>query len=119
PGNLIIMVQEYITREISETQYEAHQIFADIQYVAQGAERIGIANLERTRIVRPYDSREDIVFLHAVDEQVHRASQDNFFIFFPEHAHRPCMKDDSCGSVKKIVVKLRLRSPSPEVAFGD
>ncbi len=108
PGKLMVMVQEYTTREIPETQYEAHLKFADIQYVAVGTERIGIANLKDTRVIKPYDSRKDIVFLHAVEEQVYRASQDIFFVFFPNDAHRPCMKDKVCARVKKVVAKIRL-----------
>ncbi|HEY8512556.1 MAG TPA: YhcH/YjgK/YiaL family protein [Cyclobacteriaceae bacterium] len=107
-NRLIILVQEYYTRESAETRFEAHQKFADIQYVAEGTEKIGIADLKYARVVQPYDIKNDIVFLHARDEQVYRASRDNFFIFFPEDAHRPCMIDGACTRVRKIVVKVGL-----------
>ena len=108
PGKLIVMVQEYITRKRAETQYEAHRKYADIQYVVKGAELMGIARLQDTSVVQPYDDQNDIVFLHATRETIYHASRESFFVFFPDDAHRPCIRNGSCGPVKKIVVKIGL-----------
>ena len=45
-NNLFVLVDEYITREEKETQFEAHKKYADIQYLVFGQEKIGICNIK-------------------------------------------------------------------------
>ena len=106
--NLLVKVQEYITKEEEDTMYEAHRKYADIQYIISGNERIGVARLENTAAVIPYDDLNDIVFLRSKEDKYHVASPDTFFIFLPQNAHRPCVKNGSAALVKKIVIKVRV-----------
>ena len=93
---------------IENAQFEAHRIFADIQYVISGKEQISIAPVDTTAITTPYDEGKDILFLSVANEKDRNATPDNFFVFFPSNAHRPSVRLNKNTRVKKIVMKVRL-----------
>lgn len=107
-SDLFVNVSEYVTKNEEEVQYEAHRKYADIQYLASGAERIGVAALESKTITAPYDSTKDVAFLAADDHNFRQATPENFFIFFPNDAHRPGVKINENDNVRKIVIKVRI-----------
>jgi YhcH/YjgK/YiaL family protein len=102
-----VIVQQYDTRDVDELNYEAHRKYIDLQYVISGKELIGVAGVDQnTPIVEPYDAMEDIGF-YKIKEGVLRSADDQvFFIFFPDDAHMPCIKDEERLPVKKIVFKI-------------
>lgn len=106
--NLFIIVQEYVAKEPEDTRFEAHQAYADIQYVARGREYIGVMPLDSAQVVVPYDETKDIKFLRTNEDNYQLADSEKFFIFFPDDAHRPGKKVTSGENVKKIVVKVKL-----------
>jgi len=106
--SLYAIVQEYTTLNIDETRYEAHRKFADIQYLINGSEKIGIAKLDTMYVTEPYDPEKDIGFYSLPGKNYRLAGQNSFFIFFPEDAHRPCIRIDKQSQVKKIVFKVRV-----------
>ncbi|MFC2116785.1 YhcH/YjgK/YiaL family protein [Bacteroidota bacterium] len=106
--SLFAVVTEYLTRDDEESSYEAHQKYADIQYLISGEEKMGVAGLDKSTITVPYDESNDIVFLNAPDDNLRMANDKLFFVFFPDDAHRPCMKIDEKSPVKKIVLKVRV-----------
>lgn len=106
--DLFVNVDEYQTRNEGDTRFEAHKKYADIQYLVSGTERIGIMPLRETTVTEPYNELRDIAFLDADENNYRLASQKNFFIFFPEDAHRPGLKDVENIPVRKVVVKVRI-----------
>jgi YhcH/YjgK/YiaL family protein len=106
--DLVAKLEEYTTRNESETKYEAHRKYADIQYVITGTERIAITALDNCFETVPYDDSNDIVFLDSRRNDYHLASPRSFFIFFPSDAHRPCVKNMTTNVVKKVVLKIRI-----------
>jgi YhcH/YjgK/YiaL family protein len=107
--NVFAPVSEYMTKNEADAKYEAHQKYIDIQYVASGKELIGIAPLsQKTEVLEPYDSTKDIEFLTVSNVENHVATPDRFFIFFPEDAHRPGLKDGESSPVRKVVVKVKV-----------
>lgn len=105
---LFANVQEYNTIDAQSASYEAHRIYADIQYVISGEERMGLAPLALTSEMVPYDAAKDIVYLAFQPDSFHQATPSNFFVFLPSDAHKPCVKSGFCDFVKKIVLKVRL-----------
>jgi len=97
-----------VGKEPGETRFEAHQIYADIQYVVRGREHIGLMPLDSAEVVVPYDDEKDIKFLRTNNDNYQLADSGRFFIFFPDDAHRPGTKVASGEKVKKVVVKVRL-----------
>jgi YhcH/YjgK/YiaL family protein len=107
PNGTYATVSIYETKEPEIAQYEAHRKFIDIQYVAAGEEYIEVIPLNRLKNGEPYNSEADIIFFEdktAGDKLF--ANEDTYFIFFPEDAHKPCLKMNTIGEVKKVVVKI-------------
>lgn len=108
-NNLYAPVSEYLTKNEEDARYEAHQKYIDIQYVVNGKELIGIAPISQKKdILEPYDSTKDIEFLTVTGGENRLAMPDRFFIFFPEDAHRPGLKDMENSPVRKVVVKVKV-----------
>lgn len=105
--SLIVIVDEYNTKNPEETKYEAHKKYIDIQYLIKGEEKIGVSKLQKdSKVVISYDETKDIAFYDMAEENYRTANSSVFFIFFPEDAHRPCVKTDENSPVKKIVFKI-------------
>lgn len=106
--DLYAAVSEYTTKNDEDAKFEAHRIYADIQLVIRGQEKMGIIPLEKTQPATQYDETKDILFLAAEGGIYRTATPDRFFVFFPGDAHRPSIKIDSNTVVKKLVVKVRI-----------
>lgn len=61
--NLFAVVMSYTTRPVTEVEWEAHQKYLDIQYLARGKEIIGWALLNQLTLSKPYSEEKDIAFL--------------------------------------------------------
>lgn len=106
--DLYVIVDEYLTKDESDTNFEAHRIYTDIQYLVYGKEKIGLADIKDTREFSHYDNLNDIIFLKADQNNYRIASPERFFVFFPNDAHRPCVSIDENIPVRKVVVKIRV-----------
>ena len=105
--DVFALVSEYDSKEPNDCRLEAHQKFADIQYIVSGREAIGYALLNNQAILTPYNAEKDIVFFMGETTQL-VVEQGMFAVFFPQDVHRPCMQIDGPVSVKKVVVKVKL-----------
>lgn len=107
--NLYATVSEYVTKDEGISHFEAHRKYIDIQYVITGSELINIAPYSKAdKVLTPYDDTKDIEFISIAKIVNHKATPSNFFIFFPDDAHRPQQKDGVNATVRKIVIKLRI-----------
>lgn len=107
-GSLYATVSEYTTKNEEDARYEAHRKYIDIQYVINGQELIGLAPLaNRLETLETYDPERDIEFLTVKGGVKLKAHPGRFFIFFPEDAHCPGMKDGENSTVRKVVVKVK------------
>jgi YhcH/YjgK/YiaL family protein len=102
---LYALVQQYTTRSPDECRWEAHRMYADIQYVVSGVERIGHAPLADAHEREPYDGARDVAFFEPGDEFV-VLHPGMFAIFLPEDVHAPCGAADKPAAVRKIVLKV-------------
>jgi YhcH/YjgK/YiaL family protein len=107
--NLYAPVSEYMSKNEEDAKYEAHQKYIDIQYVITGKELIGVAPMsQKKEITDPYNPEKDVLFLTVDGAKICPAAPDRFFIFFPDDAHRPGVKDGENSQVRKIVVKVKV-----------
>lgn len=108
---LFVMVQQYQTKPLAEATWEAHRQYIDVQYVIQGAERIGYAALrDNVPVQRPYDAEKDVIFFDAAGDFVSLRVGD-FAIFAPHDIHAPGLAlspSGALGTVRKAVVKCRV-----------
>lgn len=102
------IVSEYVPKPIDECRFETHQRYIDLQYVISGKEQMGVARAESASPLTDYDQDNDIQFFTCSDDKAdyREAKPDNFFVFMPEDAHRPSIRLDENGKVKKVVIKI-------------
>ncbi len=110
---LFVIVQQYQTKPVAEAMWEAHRQYVDVQYVVQGAERIGYASLrDNLPVRRPYDAQKDLIFYDTAGDFFALQAGD-FAIFTPHDIHAPGLALTPSGAlaaVRKAVVKCRVRS---------
>lgn len=106
-NNVYVMVSDYNSKDKSETRYEVHKKYVDIQYVAVGEEYMGKASLAQVgEATAPYNEASDIAYFAYEDGDYYLATPETFFIFFPDEVHRPSIKVNESVPIKRIVVKL-------------
>lgn len=107
--DIYITISEYRTKEPEDAFYEAHKKYIDVQYLISGSEYIGILrDTVLLKEMQPYDEEKDIAFYASDGGTLRKATPGNFFIFFPQDVHRPCVKDMEQAMVKKLVVKIKV-----------
>lgn len=103
---LYALVQDYDSRPAAQGRWEAHRLYADIQYVLAGQECIGYADTA-TLAAQPYDAEKDVLFLDGSGNML-TLKPGMFMILLPQDAHMPCLAVDAPEPVRKVVVKVRL-----------
>lgn len=98
------LVQEYTTKKIGEGKWEAHRRYIDLQYVVQGAEGMGYANIHHLQ-QGEYIPEKDFLPLFGEGDQVALKSG-CFVLLFPEDAHMPSMALGEPAIARKIVLKI-------------
>ena len=91
-----------------EAKWHSHKKYCDIQYVIQGKEQVGVAPITGAPIITPFNDKGDSQF-YSPDMKGHyySATPASFFIFFPSDVHRPFIKVEGAGAVKRIRFKVR------------
>jgi biofilm protein TabA len=107
--DLFALVQSYETGPATDKQFEAHREYLDIQYVAEGTERILYAPVEGLRVSTPYSEAGDVLFFEepGVSSSL-LLRPGEFAIFFPGDAHKPGCMAGGRERVKKVVIKVRV-----------
>jgi YhcH/YjgK/YiaL family protein len=108
---LFAIVQRYQTKPLVEAAWEAHRRYLDVQYVAEGVERMGCAPLDpRLAIKQPYDAGRDVVFFDAWGD-LFEVAAGSFAVFGPRDVHAPGLvagPSAEPADVLKVVVKCRI-----------
>lgn len=99
-------IQSYETKE--DALFEAHRKYIDIQYMIQGAEKCGLCNYAETNSVVDYDNNKDIEFLNSKFCEYYTLKEGEFFVFYPQDAHKPALCNGNKDFVKKVVVKVMI-----------
>ena len=105
--NVFALVSEYESKAHQDCRLEAHQTYADIQYIVSGKEAIGFAPLNGQTVTAEYNPEKDIVFFSGETTQL-IVEAGMFAVFYPQDVHRPCMQINGPEKVKKVVVKVKL-----------
>ncbi len=104
------LVQQHLTKPVSEKKLEVHRRYIDIQYVVRGREIIGwtpLATLGEPSMA--FDSKLDAaLYPYASNTIPVRVLPGQFMILFPEDAHAPSCVWDEPVEVLKVVVKVQV-----------
>jgi YhcH/YjgK/YiaL family protein len=105
-SNVYALVQRYTSKVPADCKWEAHRLYADLQYVVAGEERIGYGPIDRfTR--NGYDASKDFEALTGDGDFV-RVHAGGFVLLWPGEVHMPQVAVDAPAPVKKVVVKIRM-----------
>lgn len=104
---ILALVSEYQTVDLAQGKWEAHRRYIDIQTLAIGQERIGVAPLDKMKVQVPYDLTKDILWLTGSGDFV-TIWPGRLAILWPEDVHMPNLAAGEPMPVKKIVMKIDL-----------
>jgi YhcH/YjgK/YiaL family protein len=107
--DVFALVQTYDTVPGTEKRLETHVRHVDLQYVADGHERILHAPAAALTVETPYDEAGDIAFYADppfASSLLMRPG--DLAIFHPDDAHKPGCMAGGRHTVKKVVVKVRI-----------
>jgi len=96
-------VTEAPSHNKEDVKWESHKHYVDLQYIIKGKELIGVADTSKATITKPYSPD---VINYTAEGNYYIAAPGEFFLFFPNNAHRPTIKVDGYDVVKKIVIKI-------------
>lgn len=105
--NVFALVSNYVTKSPEEKDPESHRIYADIQYIVKGCEKIGYAVYDSQKVFKEYNEEKDIMFYNDFSFYLNLFTG-MFTVFFPDDIHMPGITMDEPVEVKKIVIKVRL-----------
>ena len=98
------MIQHYDTKPKEQGVWEAHRKYIDVQYVVEGQELMGYANLGHLK-AGEYNADKDFLMLKGEGSYV-LMKPGTFVILGPQDAHIPQVAVDMPQPVKKVVVKV-------------
>ena len=93
-----------------ENRPEVHRRYIDIQFLAWGEEKIGIAiDTGNNKVSESLLEQRDIIFYHDSEhESFIEMIPGSYAIFFPQDVHRPACNKNATTAIRKIVVKVAL-----------
>ena len=87
--DVFVLVQRYRTKSLSQAVWESHRNYIDVQYVAQGEERLGYVPLAANpTVTKPYDASMDAALYQATGSMLD-VTAGTFLIFTPQDVHAP------------------------------
>ena len=99
-----VRVLEYPSRTPDKGVWEAHRKYLDLQYVAEGVERIRYAPTSRLT-AGDYDVAKDVWRFEGEGDAV-TVPAGSFILLWPTDGHMPFLAVDQPAPVKKVVVKI-------------
>lgn len=104
-----VNIEEYTTKNLSDGKFETHNRYIDIQFLAEGNERIYLKSKITLNKTLGYSEDKDIEFYGDCIDDTDFVTLDgtNFVMIYPWEAHAPQISVGCASSkVKKVVVKL-------------
>lgn len=102
--SLFATVSDYTPKPVAQGRWEAHRRYLDLQFVASGVERFGVAPIGRLD-AGEYIPEKDITWLTGPGDYLTLAAG-QFIVLWPGDAHMPGLDAGVPGPVRKVVVKI-------------
>ncbi|CAM6851894.1 YhcH/YjgK/YiaL family protein [Klebsiella michiganensis] len=108
--NIYAQIIDLTTRDAAENRPEVHRRYLDIQFLASGEEKIGIAiDTGNNEITEDLLEQRDIIFYHDSEhESFIEMIPGSYAIFFPQDVHRPGCNNNIATPIRKIVIKVAI-----------
>ena len=105
--NAYASVTEAPSKELDKAGWESHRKYIDLQYVIKGKEQIGVEDINKATVTKPYNETGDGA-AYTAEGKYYAAEPGTFFLFFPQDVHRPNIKVAGYDVVKKMVIKIKV-----------
>lgn len=99
---------EYSPKSCDEGIWEAHRDYIDIQYVIEGCEYMGYANIETLTTTEEYRKDIDAELFEGKGDRI-LVTEGNFAVFFPQDGHMPGILACANQKSRKAVVKVKIK----------
>ncbi|HCM1864358.1 TPA: YhcH/YjgK/YiaL family protein [Salmonella enterica subsp. houtenae serovar 43:z4,z32:-] len=108
--NIFAQIIDLTTRDAAENRPEVHRRYLDIQFLARGEEKIGVAiDTGNNQISESLLEQRDIIFYHDSEhESFIEMIPGSYALFFPQDVHRPGCNKSVATPIRKIVVKVAI-----------
>ncbi|EDX9485046.1 DUF386 domain-containing protein [Salmonella enterica] len=108
--NIFAQIIDLTTRDAAENRPEVHRRYLDIQFLAWGEEKIGVAiDTGKNQISESLLAQRDIIFYHDSEyESFIEMIPGSYALFFPQDVHRPGCNKSVATPIRKIVVKVAI-----------
>ena len=103
--NIYYIVQEYETKPDTGIA-EAHKKYIDVQFVADGEEKIGYAPICVQKELTESKEDSDCYFYRCNTEMMY-FGKGYFAVFYPNDLHKPGILNDKSSLCRKVVVKVK------------
>ena len=105
--NIFYMVQSYDT-DPDKTISEAHKKYIDIQYMVEGEEIIGVADISEDKELTEAKEENDVWFYNCKTEQL-VLSAGKYMVLYPNDLHCPGVATKGKAlTCRKVVVKVKV-----------
>lgn len=105
--NIFYMVQSYDT-DPSKTVSEAHRKYIDIQYMVEGEEIIGVADISSEKELTEAKEENDVWFYNCKTEPL-TLSAGKYMVLYPNDLHCPGVATNGKAlTCRKVVVKVKV-----------
>ena len=105
--NIFYMVQSYNT-DPDKTISEAHKKYIDIQYMVEGEEIIGVADISSEKELTEAKEENDVWFYNCKTEPL-TLSAGKYMVLYPNDLHCPGVATKGTAlTCRKVVVKVKV-----------
>lgn len=105
--NIFYMVQSYNT-DPDKTISEAHKKYIDIQYMVEGEEIVGVADISSEKELTEAKEENDVWFYNCKTEPL-TLSAGKYMVLYPNDLHCPGVATNGTAlTCRKVVVKVKV-----------
>lgn len=107
--DIYVQVIDMHTRPFADTHPEVHRQYIDVQFLARGAEKIGVAtDTGNNQVARDKLAEHDLLLYTGMEnESTLTMTPGSFAVFLPTDVHRPGCAADQPQAIRKVVIKVR------------
>ena len=90
---------------------ESHRKYCDLQYIAEGTEKIYWESIRNLVVTDDKTPEADIIFYECGTDKGYTLLQKGMFGYYtPKDGHMPCIEANGIQKMKKIVFKIPVRA---------
>lgn len=105
-----IFFQKGVTKPLSESQFEAHKKYIDVQLVLAGSEYLALESVENVAVAVPYNPEKDVEKYNGATHHMMKINQGMGYICFPWDVHKAVFHTDQATTFTKAVIKLEVEN---------